>query len=125
MFSTNLPPAVAGALIEAVKLLNESDEATMAVWRNGNYFKAKMKEAGFDIGHSETPITPVFFKDEALTVSFSKHLLEEGVFVSPIIFPTVPKGLARVRVMVTTMHTAEQLDKAVAAFVKVRSLLTK
>jgi glycine C-acetyltransferase len=52
-------------------------------------------------------------------------LLEEGVFVSPIIFPTVPKGLARVRVMVTAMHTAEQLDKAVAAFVKVRSLLTK
>ena len=125
LFSTNLPPAVAGALIEAVKLLNESDEATTAVWRNGNYFKAKMKEAGFDIGHSETPITPVFFKDEALTVSFSKHLLEEGVFVSPIIFPTVPKGLARVRVMVTAMHTAEQLDKAVASFVKVRSLLTK
>ena len=125
LFSTNLPPAVAGALIEAVKLLNESDEATQAVWENGNTFKQKMKEAGFDIGHSETPITPVFFHDEALAVSFSKYLLEEGVFVSPIVFPTVPKGMARVRVMVTAMHTKAQLDKAVEAFIKVRSELMK
>lgn len=125
LFSTNLPPAVAGALIEAVKLLNESDEATKAVWQNGNYFKQKMKEADFEIGHSETPITPVFFNDEVLAVTFSKRLLEEGVFVSPIVFPTVPKGMARVRVMVTAMHTFEQLDKAVVAFVKVRSELVK
>ena len=125
LFSTNLPPAVAGALIEAVKLLTESDEATKAVWRNGDYFKAKMQADGFDIGHSETPITPVFFGDEALTVSFSKQLLEEGVYVSPIVFPTVPKGKARVRVMVTANHTFAQLDKAVDAFVKVRSELFK
>jgi len=119
LFSTNLPPAVVGALIEAVKMLEESDEYTKAVWENGNYFKSKMKDAGFDIGHSETPITPVFVFDEAKTVLFSKKLLEKGVFVSPIIFPTVPKGKARLRVMVTAAHTKSQLDQAIAVFIEV------
>jgi len=119
LFSTNLPPAVVGALIEAVKMLEESDEYTKAVWKNGNYFKSKMKDAGFDIGHSETPITPVFIFDEAKTVLFSKKLLEKGVFVSPIIFPTVPKGKARLRVMVTAAHTKSQLDQAIAIFIEV------
>ncbi len=119
LFSTNLPPAVVGALIEAVKMLEESDEYTKAVWENGNYFKAKMKEAGLDIGHSETPITPIFVFDEAKTMLFSKKLLERGVFVSPIIFPTVPKGKARLRVMVTAAHTQLQLDQAIATFIDV------
>jgi len=78
-----------------------------------------MKDAGFDIGHSETPITPVFIFDEAKTVLFSKKLLEKGVFVSPIIFPTVPKGKARLRVMVTAAHTKSQLDQAIAVFIEV------
>ena len=119
LFSTNLPPAVVGALIEAVKMLEESDEYTKAVWKNGNYFKSIMSDAGFDIGHSETPITPVFIFDEAKTVLFSKKLLEKGVFVSPIIFPTVPKGKARLRVMVTAAHTTSQLDQAIAIFIEV------
>jgi glycine C-acetyltransferase len=78
-----------------------------------------MTVAGFDIGHSQTPITPVFIFDEAKTMAFSKALLQEGVFVSPIIFPTVAKGKGRVRVMVTAIHTKEQLDKAVDAFTKI------
>lgn len=119
LFSTNLPPAVVGALLEALKMLHESDEYTQALWHNSTYFKAKMKEAGFDIGHSETPITPIFLFDEALTMRFSKLLFEKGVFVSPIIFPTVPKGKARLRVMVTAVHTQNQLDQAVAAFIEV------
>lgn len=119
LFSTNLPPAVVGALIEAVKMLEESDEYTKAVWKNGNYFKSIMSDAGFNIGHSETPITPVFIYDEAKTVLFSKKLLEKGVFVSPIIFPTVPKGKARLRVMVTAAHTTSQLDQAIAIFIEV------
>lgn len=123
LFSTNLPPAVTGALIEAVKMLEESDQYTKAVWANGNYFKQKMKEAGFEIGQSETPITPVFLYDEAKTVLFSKLLLENGVFVSPIVFPTVPKGKARLRVMVSAEHTFEQLDQAVKEFVSVRDSL--
>lgn len=119
LFSTNLPPSVVGSLIEAVKMLQESDQYTKALWDNGNYFKSKMKEAGFDIGHSESPITPVFVFDEAKTMVFSKKLFENGVFVSPIIFPTVPKGKARLRVMVSASHTKEQLDEAVSVFIRV------
>jgi glycine C-acetyltransferase len=91
LFSTNLPPAVVGALLEALKLMSESDEANRQLWANGNHFKTKMENAGFDIGHSETPITPIMLGDEALTVAFSKALLERGIFVSPIVFPTVPQ----------------------------------
>jgi glycine C-acetyltransferase len=119
LFSTYLPPAVIGALLEAVKMLNESEEYTKACWDNARYFKTKISDAGFDIGHSQTPITPVFIFDEAKTMAFSKALLQEGVFVSPIIFPTVAKGKGRVRVMVTAIHTKEQLDKAVDAFTKI------
>ena len=123
LFSTYLPPAVVAPLLEAVKMLNESDEYTKACWDNANYFKTKMKDAGFDIGHSETPITPVFIGDEAKTVSFSKTLLSEGVYVSPIIFPTVPKGTGRVRVMVSAVHTKAQLDCAIDAFIRVKKQL--
>ncbi|OGS54738.1 MAG: 8-amino-7-oxononanoate synthase [Firmicutes bacterium GWF2_51_9] len=124
LFSTNLPPSVVGSLIEAVKMLQESDEYTKTLWENGDYFKAKMKEAGFDIGHSESPITPVFVYDEAKTMVFSKKLFENGVFVSPIIFPTVPKGKARLRVMVSAAHTKGQLDEAVNVFIKVAKELS-
>jgi glycine C-acetyltransferase len=123
LFSTNLPPAVIGSLIEGVKMMSESDEYTKALWENSAYFKLKMSQAGFDIGHSESPITPVMIFDEALTVKFSKQLYELGVYVSPIIFPTVPKGKARLRVMVSAAHTQNQLQKAVESFVKVREEL--
>jgi glycine C-acetyltransferase len=125
LFSTNLPPAVVGALLEALKLMSESDEANRKLWANGNHFKAQMAKAGFDIGHSETPITPVMLGDEALTVAFSKALLEKGIFVSPIVFPTVPKGKARLRVMVSAAHTTAQLDHAVEVFREVAAQLRK
>ena len=116
LFSTSLPPASVGAIIEALKMLMESTEYTDRLWENAKYFKAKMGTLGYNIGHSETPITPVIIGDEAKTMEFSKKLLENGVFVSGIVFPTVPKGTGRVRVMVTAGHTKEQLDKAVKVF---------
>lgn len=116
LFSTSLPPASVGAIIEALKMLMESTEYTDRLWENAKYFKAKMGTLGYNIGHSETPITPVIIGDEAKTMEFSKKLLENGVFVSGIVFPTVPKGTGRVRVMVTAGHTKEQLDKAVQVF---------
>ncbi|HZH93737.1 MAG TPA: aminotransferase class I/II-fold pyridoxal phosphate-dependent enzyme, partial [Tissierellaceae bacterium] len=81
--------------------------------------KEKMGSLGFDTGHSETPITPVIIGDEAKTMEFSKRLLEKGVFVSGIVFPTVPKGTGRLRCMVTAAHSRAQLDKAVQAFKEV------
>lgn len=120
LFSTNLPPAVVGALLEAVKMMTESDTYTKALWANSAFFKTKMTEAHFDIGHSESPITPVMLYDETFTLSFSKRLYELGVYVSPIVYPTVAKGKARLRVMVSAMHTQDQLLKAVDAFKQVR-----
>lgn len=116
LFSTSMPPAAAGAIIEAVKMLTESTEYTDRLWENAKYFKEKMGTLGFDIGNSQTPITPVIIGDEAKTMEFSRRLLDKGVFVSGIVFPTVPKGTGRLRCMVTAGHSKEQLDKAVEAF---------
>jgi glycine C-acetyltransferase len=116
LFSTALPPAAVGAIIEAVKILMETSEYSEKLWHNARYFKEKLGKLGFNTGHSQTPITPVIIGDEAQTMTFSKALLERGVFVSGIVFPTVPKGTGRVRCMVSAAHTEEQLDRAVAAF---------
>ncbi|QQY80252.1 2-amino-3-ketobutyrate coenzyme A ligase [Keratinibaculum paraultunense] len=119
LFSTTLPPAAAGAIIEAIKMLMETTEYTDRLWDNANYFKEKLGKLGFNTGNSETPITPVIIGDEAKTMEFSRKLLEKGVFVSGIVFPTVPRGTGRVRCMVTAAHTKEQLDRAVDIFEQV------
>jgi glycine C-acetyltransferase len=112
LFSTMVPPAVAGALLEAINMLEESDEYTSKLWDNATYFKARASELGFNIGHSETPITPLFVYDEAKTIAFSQKLLEKGVFVSPIVFPTVAVGKGRLRIMISATHSKQQLDQA-------------
>ncbi|MBM7562176.1 glycine C-acetyltransferase [Fusibacter tunisiensis] len=119
LFSTSLPPAAVGAITKAVELLSTTTEYTDRLWENAKFFKAELGKLGFDIGHSETPITPVIIGDEAQTVAFSKRMLEKGVFVSPIVFPTVPKGTGRVRCMVTAGHTEKQLLDAVRVFEEV------
>ncbi|MDT8336235.1 MAG: glycine C-acetyltransferase [Candidatus Izemoplasmatales bacterium] len=119
LFSTTLPPAAIGATIESVKMLMESTEYTDKLWSNARYFKDKLKGLGFDIGHSETPITPVMIGNEAKTMEFSRELLKNGVFVSGIVFPTVPVGKGRLRCMISAMHTMDDLDFAVKVFEKV------
>ncbi len=119
LFSTSLPPAAVGALIEGVKLLSSTTEFTDRLWDNANYFKSELGKLGFNTGNSETPISPVIIGDEAKTVEFSKALLDEGVFVSAIVFPTVPVGTGRLRCMISAEHTKEQLKKAVDIFEKV------
>lgn len=119
LFSTALPPAAVGAIIEAIDILMETTEYTDRLWANARFFKEKISALGYNIGKSETPITPVIIGDEALTMQFSKKLLENGVFVSGIVFPTVAKGTGRVRCMVTASHTTEQLAQAVTVFEKV------
>jgi len=119
LFSTSLPPAAVGAIIESVNILMESDELTKKLWSNAEFFKEKLGSLGYNTGHSQTPITPVIIGDEAKTVEFSKKLMENGVFASPIVFPTVPVGTGRVRCMVTAGHTEEQLLRAVSIFEKI------
>ena len=81
------------------------------LWENSYYFKNGLKELGFDIGKSETPITPVIGL-ETSTIAFSKALLEQRCLCSPIIYPTVPEGTGRLRCMLSASHTTEDLDKA-------------
>ncbi len=119
LFSTSLPPAAVGAIIEAVDILMETTEYTDRLWENARFFKEKMGALGYNTGNSETPITPVIIGDEAQTMAFSRKLLDNGLFASAIVFPTVPKGTGRVRCMVTAAHTKEQLSKAVDIFEKV------
>ncbi len=119
LFSTALTPSSAAACIEAFNILSETTEYTDKLWDNAKYFKEKLSKLGFDTGNSETPITPVIIGEEAKTMEFSKALLEEGVFVSGIVFPTVPKGTGRLRCMISATHEKEHLDAAVAAFEKV------
>jgi glycine C-acetyltransferase len=119
LFSTANTPGDAAACIEAINILSESDELVKRVWENGNYLKKGLKELGFDIGHSETPITPCIIGDAAKAQQFSKELFEEGVYAKSIVFPTVPLGTARVRNMPTAAHTKEMLDEAIAVYEKV------
>lgn len=119
LFSTSLTPASAGACIEAINILTESTELHDKLWENGNYLKAELKNLGFDIGHSETPITPCIIGDAAKAQEFSKRLYEEGVYAKAIVFPTVPLGTARVRNMPSAAHTREMLDEAIAKYAKV------
>ena len=113
LFSTAMMPSAAAAIIEAFKMLEETTEFTDKLWDNAKYFKKLLVEKGFDIGHSETPITPIMVGDEAKTIAFSKELLKRGVYVSGIVFPTVQRGKGRIRCMVSALHSKEMLEKAV------------
>lgn len=119
LFSTSLTPGAAGACIKAIDLIEEHPEYVDTLWDNANYFKDELKRIGYDIGKSETPITPVIVGDEKLAQEFSKKLLENGVYVKPIVFPTVPLGTGRVRNMPNAGHTKEMLDDAIKVYEKV------
>lgn len=97
----------------------ESTELNERLWENANYLKDGLQKLGFDIGHSETPITPCIIGDEVKTQQFSKRLYEEGVYAKSIVFPTVPRGTGRVRNMPSAAHTKEMLDEALAIYEKV------
>ncbi len=119
LFSSAVTPADVAASIAAVELLERDDSLVKKLWDNARYFKEKMKEAGFDTGKSQTPITPVMLGEAKLAQEFSKRLFEEGVFAQAIGYPTVPKGKARIRVMISAVHSKEDLDFALEKFVKI------
>ena len=119
LFSTSLAPGDTKAITEAVQMLMNSTELHDKLWENGDYLKEGLKSLGFDIGHSETPITPCIIGDEKTTQQFSKRLMEEGIYAKSIVFPTVPKGTGRVRNMPTAAHTKEMLDEALKVYEKV------
>jgi glycine C-acetyltransferase len=119
LFSSASTPADVAACIAAVDLLEESTELVDKLWENTRFFKSEMKKLGFDTGHSETPITPIMLGEAPLAFGFSKKLLEEGLFAMALGFPTVPMGKARIRVMLSAMHSKDDLNQALGIFKKV------
>ncbi|GAA4708306.1 glycine C-acetyltransferase [Brevibacillus fulvus] len=119
LFSTALPPGDVAACLTAIDILAGSTELHDRLWENGTYLKQGLRQLGFDIGQSETPITPCIIGDEKQTQEFSRRLYEEGVYAKAIVFPTVPRGTGRVRNMPTAAHTKEMLDQALAIYEKV------
>jgi len=123
LFSTSHPPSVAATCIAALDVLENEPQWMERLWSNTRFFKAGLEALGFNIGISESPITPVIVGDGALAMTLSDKLFDAGVFAQGIGFPTVPPGKARVRTIVTATHTQDELQFALDAFQKVGSEL--
>ncbi len=119
LFSSAMTIPDTAACLAAVDLLEESTELVDKLWENTRYFKAEMKRLGFDTGNSVTPITPVMLGEAPMAQQFSRELFEEGVFAMSIGYPTVPRGKARIRVMISAAHQKEDLDQGLQAFARV------
>jgi glycine C-acetyltransferase len=119
LFSSAMTVPDAAACLAALDLLEESTALVDRLWENARYFKAEMQRLGFDTGKSSTPITPVMLGEAPLAQQFSRELFENGVFGMAIGFPTVPRGKARIRVMISASHSKEDLDQGLEAFSKV------
>ena len=119
LFSSSQPPSVIATCLAGLDVIENEPERLKALWDNTHYFKQALKDAGFDTGHSETPVTPVMVGDSAKAKELSKRLFDEGVFALAIVFPTVPKGKERLRTIVTAGHTRKDLEFAAAKFAKV------
>jgi len=119
LFSTSHPPSVAATCLAAFEVLEEEPQVIEKLWANTKFFKEGLKKLGFNTGVSETPITPVIVGDAALAHDFSRQLFQEGVFAQGIGFPTVPRGKARIRTIVTATHTEDELHRALEILEKV------
>jgi glycine C-acetyltransferase len=119
LFSSAMTVPDTAACLAAVDILEESTELVDRLWENARYFKGEMQRLGFDTGASTTPITPVMLGEAPLAQQFSRELFENGVFAMAIGFPTVPRGKARIRVMISAAHEQDDLDKGLEAFGKV------
>ena len=119
LFSSAATPGDVAACLAALDILEESTELVDRLWENARFFKGEMKTLGFDTGVSTTPITPVMLGEAPLAQQFSRELFEDGVFAMALGYPTVPKGKARIRVMISASHAQSDLEQGLEAFAKV------
>ena len=119
LFSNSLAPCIIGASLEVFNMLKESNELHDRLVENVNYFRDKMMAAGFDIKPTQSAICAVMLYDAKLSQIYAAKMQEEGIYVTGFYYPVVPKGQARIRVQLSAGHTREQLDKCIAAFIKV------
>lgn len=125
LFSNSVAPAVIGATLKALEIVQENPDLPRRTIENAHLFRQKIEAAGFDIIPGNTAIIPIMIYDEPLAIKIADLLLEEGIYVIGFTYPVVPRGTARIRVQVSAAHTPEQIDRAVAAFTKVRKSLNK
>ena len=123
LFSNTVPPVVVGTALAVVDMLTGKTELRQQLADNTKYFRAEMTEAGFDIRPGDHPIVPIMLGDARLAQEMAEALLDEGIYVIGFSYPVVPKGEARIRVQISAAHTKEHLDRAIAAFAKVRKAL--
>lgn len=119
LFSNSLAPSIVGASLKVFDLLSSSTELRDKLEENTKYFKDKIIAAGFDIKKGDSPIVPIMLYDAALSQKFADGLLQEGIYAIGFFYPVVAKGAARIRTQISAAHSKEELDKAIAAFVKV------
>lgn len=119
LFSSAVTPVDIAATIASVELLEKDDSLVQQLWNNAEFFQGKMEDLGFNVGKTETPITPVMIGDAGEARKFSKRLFEEGIFAQALGFPTVPRGKARIRVMISATHEKDDLEFAVNKFDKI------
>ena len=119
LFSTSHPPSVVAASIAAIDVLIDEPAIIDRLWENTRFFKSGLQSIGFDTGASESPITPIIVGESDRATAFSTRLFEEGVFAQAIGFPTVPRGKARLRTIVTAEHTSDELQFAIDALRRV------
>ncbi len=119
LLSGSHPPPVTAACIAAIDVLESEPQHVQKLWENTRYFKGGMKDLGFNIGNSQTPITPVIVGESGLAKKFSERLFEESVFALPIVYPMVARDKARIRTMMSAALTKEDLDFATNAFGKI------
>ena len=119
LFSNSLAPGIIGASLEVFKMLDESNEIHDRLVENVEYFRGKMMDAGFDIKPTQSAICAVMLYDAKLSQIYANRMLDEGIYVTGFYYPVVPKGQARIRVQISAGHDRSQLDKCIAAFIKV------
>ncbi len=112
LFSSALNPGEVAAIMKSIEIMDRDDSLLKKLWNNSEFLKEKLRNIGYNTGKSKTPITPVMVGGEKETIDLSKALYEEGVFASPIVFPTVAKGAARIRLMPSAVHSREDLKYA-------------
>ena len=123
IFSASISPASAGSVLAALEIIKHEPERIEKLWENTRYALKGFRDLGFDTGKSETPIIPLYIREDAKTFMFTKMLLNEGIFVNPVVSPAVPSDSSLIRFSLMATHTPEQIDKALEACYKVAKKL--
>ncbi|MFA5919097.1 MAG: glycine C-acetyltransferase [Candidatus Nanopelagicaceae bacterium] len=121
LFSNSLPPAVVAGTLAAIELASKSEDLRIRLFENASLFRAGMMEEGFDLLSGTHPIIPVMFGDASLATRIAGRMLDEGVYVTAFSYPVVPNGKARIRVQLSAIHTAKDIEACVRAFVTARA----